>query len=250
MRRALVGALALVALTVAACTSINPTTTAIANDRGPSHIFVAIGESGANEFRGGRPDLRSEWTQIFYRSTLGTDGVLYDLTSRGPTLAEVLSGVLSQALALHPQLALVWLSTADIVASTTPLVYGQELRQLVEALKHAGATVLLANAAPPVDFPALLSCESNPSDCTQGGSTILSPSLDSTVPAYDDVISAVARQTGVDLVDVHSALERDVQVGGVESVLSPDGTALSNIGATAVAHAFEARLPRRFRKAK
>ena len=250
MRRAVMGALALVALAVAACTSINPTTTAIANNRGPSYVFVTIGESGANEFRGGPPDLRSEWTQIFYRSILGTDGVLYDLTSRGPTVAEVLSGVLSQALALHPQLALVWLSTADIVTGTTPLVYAQELQQLVETLKHAGATVLLANAAPPVVFPALLSCESDPSDCTQGGSTILSPALESTVSAYDDGIAAVARQTGADLVDVHSALERDVQVGGVESVLSPDGTALSNIGATAVAHAFEAQLPRRFRKAK
>ena len=39
-----------------------------------------------------------------------------------------------------------------------------------------------------------------------------------------------------------------VRVGGVESVLSPDGTALSNIGATAVAHAFDAQLLRRFRK--
>jgi lysophospholipase L1-like esterase len=250
MRRALVGALALVALAVAACTSINPTTTAIANDRGPSYVFVAIGESGANEFRGGRPDLRSEWTQILYRSTLGTDGVLYDLTSRGPTVAEVLSGVLPQALALHPQLALVWLSTADIVAATTPLVYEQELRQLVEALKNAGVTVLLANAAPPVVFPALVSCGFDPSDCTQGSSTLLSPALESTVSAYDNVIAAVARQTGADLVNVHSALERDVQVGGVENVLSSGGKALSNLGATAVAHAFAAQLPGRFRKAK
>jgi hypothetical protein len=249
MRRALVGALALVALVVAACTSINPTTTAVANDRGPSYVFVAIGESGANEFRGGQPDLRSEWTQIFYRSTLGTDGVLYDLTSRGPTVAEVLSGVLPQALALRPQLALVWLSTADIVAATTPLVYEQELRQLVEALTKVGATVLLANAAPPVVFPALVSCESDRADCTQAGSTLLPPSLESTVSAYDNDIAAVARQTGADLVDVHSVLERDLQ-GGVDNVLSSDGTALSNLGATAVAHTFGAQLPGRFRKAK
>jgi hypothetical protein len=74
--------------------------------------------------------------------------------------------------------------------------------------------------------------------------------LESTVSAYDDVIEAVVRQTGADMVNVHSALERQVRVGGVESVLSPDGTALSNIGATAVAHAFDAQLLRRFRKAK
>jgi hypothetical protein len=75
MRRALIGALALVALGAAACANINPTTTASANGRGPAHVFVAIGESGANESRGGPPDLRSQWTQIFYRSTLGTGSV-------------------------------------------------------------------------------------------------------------------------------------------------------------------------------
>jgi hypothetical protein len=251
MRRALIGALALVALGAAACANINPTTTASANDRGPSYVFVAIGESAASEFRGGPPDLRAEWTQIFYRSTLGTAGVLYDLTSRGPTVAEVRSGVLPQALALHPQLALVWLSTADIVAGTTPSVYEQELKQLVEALKNAGATVLLANAAPPDVFPALASCESDPSDCnSQGGLTLSSHALESTVSAYDNVIAAVVRQTGADMVNVQSALEREVQVGGVQSVLISGGTALSNIGATAVAHAFEAQLPGRFRKAK
>ena len=120
----------------------------------------------------------------------------------------------------------------------------------MEALKNAGATVLLANAAPPVVFPALLTCESNPSDCTQGGLVPLSPALEATVSAYDDVIAALARQTGADMVNVHSAFARDVQVGGVENVLSSDGKALSNVGATAVAHAFGAQLPARFRKAK
>ncbi len=250
MRRALIGALALVALGTAACTSISPTTTASANGRGPSYVFVAMGESGANGFRGGPPDLRSQWTQLFYRSTLGTGNVLYDLTSRGQTVAEVLSSVLPQALAVHPELATVWLSTADILAGTTPSVYEQELQQLVEALKNAGATVLLANAAPPDVFPALASCESDPSDCnSQGGPTLSSPALESTVSAYDNVIAAVARQTGADMVNVHSALERDVQVGGVENVLSSGGKALSNVGATAVAHAFGAQLPGRFRKA-
>jgi lysophospholipase L1-like esterase len=244
------GALALVAMGTAACASINPTTTASANGRGPRYVFVAIGESGANEFRSG-PHLRSQWTQLFYRSTPGTGTVLYDLTSRGQTVAEVLSTVLPQALAVHPELATVWLSTADIVAGTTPSVYGQELEQLVEALKNAGATVLLANAAPLDVFPALASCESEPSGCnSQGGPTLSSSALESTVSAYDNAIVAVVRQTGAGMVNVHSALQRQVRVGGVESVLSTDGTALSNVGATIVARAFGAQLPRRFRKVR
>jgi hypothetical protein len=251
MRRAVIGALGLIALAGAGCTSINPTTTASANRRGPSFVVIAIGESGANGFRGGPPDLRSQWTQVLYRSSLGTDGVLYDLTSRGQTVTEVLGSELPQALAVHPQLATVWLSTADIVAGTTPSVYGQQLKQLVEALTHAGATVLLANAAPPDVFSAFASCQSDPSVCVaQGASTPTSPALASNVSAYDSVIAAVARQTGSEIVNVHSALERAVQVGGVQSVLSPDGTSLSNSGATVVADAFDAQLPRRFRHTK
>jgi lysophospholipase L1-like esterase len=245
MRRALIGTLALVALGAAACTSINPTTTASAN-RGPSFIDVAVGDSGANGFHHGAPDLRSQWTQAFYRSTFGTHGVLYDLTSGGQTVAGVLSSVLPQALAIHPQLATVWISTADILAGTAPSVYGQELQQLVQALEHAGAAVLLANAPPPELFPAFSSCESDPSGCPQGG---LTPQA-SSVSAYDGVIGSVARQTGAGLVDVHSALERAEQERGVESLLSPNGTALSESGATVVAHAFGAQLPRRFRNAK
>ncbi|HEY1831689.1 MAG TPA: GDSL-type esterase/lipase family protein [Acidimicrobiales bacterium] len=251
MRRALIGALALVALGSAACSSLNPATTASANGRGPAYVFVAIGDSGANELRGGPPGLRSQWTQIFYRSTLGTGSVLYDLTSRGQTVAEVLSSVLPQALAVHPELATVWLGTADIIAGTTPVVYGQELQQLVEALKNAGATVLLANAAPPDVSPALVSCESDPSRCnSQGGPTLSSAALESTVSAYDNAIAAVVRQTGAGMVNVHSVLEREVQSVGVESILSSGATALSNVGANAVANAFGAQLPRRFRKAK
>jgi hypothetical protein len=177
--------------------------------------------------------------------------VLYDLTSGGQTVADVLRSVLPQALAVHPELATLWLSTADIVAGTAPLLYEQELKQLVEALTHGGATVLLANVAPPEVLSALAPCESDPSVChAQDGPTLRSPALASTVSTYDDVIASVARQTGADMVDVHSALERAVDDGGVESVLSPDGTALSDRGATVVAHAFDAQLPRRFRTAK
>jgi GDSL-like Lipase/Acylhydrolase family len=251
MRRVLIGAFAVLALAAAACTSINPTTTASGNDRDPPYVYVAIGESGADGSRGGPPDLRSQWTQMFYRSTLGTDAVLYDLTSGGQTVAEVLSSVLPQALAVHPELATVWLSTADIVAGTALPVYEQELKQLVEALRHAGATVLLANAAPPEVFPALESCGSGASVCdSQGGPNLSSPALASTVSAYDSVIASVGRQTGADIVDVHSVLAMAIQDGGAERVLSPQGTALSESVATIVAHAFDTELPRRFLKHK
>jgi hypothetical protein len=250
-RRPLIVVIALVALAAGACTSINPTTTASANGRGPSFVYVALGESGANGIHHGPPDFRSQWAQIFYRSTFGTNGVFYDLSTDGETVAGALSSVLPRALAVHPDLVTVWLSTGDIVAGTVPLLYGYQLKQLVEALRHAGAIVLLANAAPSDVFPAFASCQSEASECdAQGGSIPTPPTLASSVSAYDRVIGAVARQTGADLVNVHSALERAVQGGGVQSVLSPNGSALSESGAAVVADAFDAQLPRRFRQAK
>ncbi len=248
MRRIFVGALALVALGAAACTSINPTTTASANDGGPSYISVAIGDSGATGFRHDQPDLRAQWSQAFYRSTFGTRDVLYDLTSGGQTVAEVLGSVLPQALAVHPQLATVWLGSGDILAGTAPSVYGQELQQLVRALENAGASVLLANAPPPELLPAFSSCQSD-SVCAPGGPASPASALASSVSAYDGVIASVARQSSAGLVDVHSALER-AQGGGGENLLSPNGTALSEGGASVVARAFEAQLPARFRTAK
>jgi hypothetical protein len=77
-----------------------------------------------------------------------------------------------------------------------------------------------------------------------------SPALASSVSAYDNVIEAVARKTGAELVNAHSAFERAVQVDGVQSVLSPSGSALSESGATVVADAFDAQRPIRFLRAK
>ena len=249
MRRVLIASIALVALAAAGCTSVNPTTAASSNSRGPSYVYVAIGESGASGLRGDPSDLRAQWTQLFYRSALGTDDVLFDFSSGGQTVADVISSVLPQALAVHPNLATVWLSTADIIAGTAPAVFARELKQLVVALQGAGATVLLANAAPPEVFPALESCGSDGPACDSGGApTLSSPALASTISAYDNVIASVGHQTGADIVDVHSVLEQAVQGAGAERVLSPRGTALSEGGATIVAHAFADRLPRRFRK--
>ena len=251
MRRSLISVLVLVSLVAAACTSINPTTTANANRGGPSYIYVALGESGTNGFHHRPQDLRSQWTQLFYRSSLQTDGVLYDFSTSGQTVAEVLKTELPQALALHPELVTVFLSTGDIVAGTVPSLYEQQLKELVEALRHAGAIVLLANAAPSDVLPVFASCQSEVSDCdTQSAPTLPSPTQATSVSAYDNVIAAVVRETGAKMVNVHSALERAVQVGGVQSVLSPDGTALSESGATVVANAFDTQLPSRLRQAK
>ena len=176
----------------------------------PSHVYVALGENG-RAAPGSRTNLRAAWTQIFYQSALGTTGTFYDFSMPDQTVADVLGQELAQALAVHPDLVTVWLSTADIVDGTDPATYGTELRQLVGALRRQGTTVLLANAVPPVALESAFDvCTRRFGGCSTAAppptSGALSPGLASAVTAYDDTIASVARQTGAMLVDVHSVL--------------------------------------------
>jgi lysophospholipase L1-like esterase len=241
--------LGLVVLLASACSNANPSTTASAIGPGVTHVYVAIGENGSSGF-GFRSDLTSTWVQSFYRSALGTTGTLYDLSQRGETIADARDNVLPEALALHPDLVTVWVSTEDIVSGTPPATYGQELSQLVEALRQHGASVLLANAAPQVLYPALESCPGSTNGCGRGASAP-PPSADvaSQVTAYDSTIATVARQTGARLVDLHAALSAAVPTGGGDGVPSGAGPSLSPGGAALAARAFLNVLPVRFRHA-
>jgi lysophospholipase L1-like esterase len=190
---------------------------------------------------------------MFYQKALGTSGTFYDFSMPDQTVADVLGQELAQVQAVHPDLVTVWLSTADIVDGTDPATYGAELRQLVRTLRRQGTTVLVADAVPPA-------LESAFDVCTRrfGGCSTADPRLTSGAPspgapasavtAYDGTIASVARQTGALLVDVHSVLARALQGGGVGSILTPDGTSLSEQGAALVARAFFDKLPASFTK--
>jgi hypothetical protein len=244
--------LCVVAVVAGACSSITPTTTASENSRGPSDVYVALGENGL----GGsafQANLRAAWTQIFYQSALGTSGTFYDFSVPDQTVADVLGQELSQALAVHPDLVTIWLSTAEIVDGTDPATYGTELRQLVGALRRQGTTVLVANAVPPALESAFDVCVRRFGGCgapaTPPPSGSLSPgALAAAVTAYDGTIATVARQTGALLVDVHSVLAQALQGGGVGSILTPNGTSLSEHGAALVARTFLDKLPTSFKK--
>jgi hypothetical protein len=241
--------LGLLALLAGACSNGNPTTSASANGPGVTHVYVAIGENGSSGFRF-RSDLTSTWIQSFYRSAFGTTGTLYDLSERGETIADARNNLLPEALAVHPDLVTLWVSTEDIVSGTPLATYGHQLSQLVEALRQQGATVLLANAAPPALYPALESC---PGSSTQGcgpGGPAPPPTVATEVTDYDNTIASVARQTGARLVDVHAALSSAVETGGAGSVLSVQGSSLSPGGSALVARAFLKALPARFRHSR
>jgi lysophospholipase L1-like esterase len=244
--------LGIMAVVASACSSLTPTTTASANGSGLSHVYVALGDNGLGG-SGFRTNLRAGWTQMFYQSALGTSGTFYDFSMPDQTVADVLGQELAQVQAVHPDLITVWLSTADIVDGTDPATFGTELRQLVGALRRQGATVLVANAVPPALESAFDVCTRRFGGCSTPAppltSGALSPgALASAVTAYDGTIASVARQTGALLVDVHSVLARALQGGGVGSILTPDGSSLSEQGAALVARAFLDKLPTSFTK--
>ncbi len=184
MRRVVVGALALVALGVAACTSINPTTAASANG-GPSSVSVAIGDSGAAGFRHDEPDLRSQWTQAFYRSTFGTHDVLYDLTSGGQTVAAVLGSVLRR----RWRSTLSWPPYGSVAPTSSPARRRRSTGRSCNSSCRRSSTPALPcswRTATTALLPALSSCQPDPSVCAQGGPA----SLASSVSAYDGVIGS------------------------------------------------------------
>jgi lysophospholipase L1-like esterase len=244
--------LGIMAVVASACSTVTPTTTASENESGPSHVYVALGDNGLGSSRF-QTNLRAGWTQMFYTSALGTSGTFYDFSMPDQTVAAVLGQELAQAQAVHPDLITVWLSTADIVEGTDVATYGSELRHLVGALRRQGATVLVANAVPPALESAFDVCTRRFGGCSTADPPPTSAALPpgaaaSAVTAYDGTIALVARQTGALLVDVQSVLAHALQVGGVGSILTPDGRSLSEQGAALVARAFLDKLPASFTK--
>jgi hypothetical protein len=241
--RSLLFVLGVSALVLAACSGTNPTTTAGSNDSSARHTYVAIGENGSNGSRT-RFDLRSLWPQLFYQSVIGTGGTFYDFTNPDQTIAHVISQVLPNALAVHPDLVTVWVSTADIVAGTTPSTYEDELRQLVRPLRKRGAIVLLADVAPAALDPAIGVCKSSGRGCQAR----LRQQPPANISAYDAVIASVARTTGARLVDIHSVLGSALRDSGLAGILATDQMSLSPRGAALVEMAFRAQLPKAFAK--
>jgi hypothetical protein len=238
--RKLLCLLGLAGLGLSACSGTNPTTTAGSNASSVRHTYVALGESGSNGSRT-RFDLRTLWPQIFYESTIGTNGTFFDFTNPDDTIANEIHQVLPYALAVHPNLVTVWTSAGDLTATTPAPTYERELSQLVNAFRRRGAIVLLANVAPPALDGAIGACSGNASGCQP--SSHLSVSA---VSAYDSAIAAVARATGSRLVNLHGILTAAIHTEGLAGVLAPDQSSLSPTGAALVARAFRAQLPKGF----
>jgi hypothetical protein len=230
-----------VALALSACSGTNPTTTAGSNVSSVRHIYVALGENGSNGSRT-RFDLRSLWPQLFYQSALGTSGTFFDFTEPDETLSNLIDQVLPHALAVHPDLVTVWANAADIAAGTTPSTYEGELGGLVRALRKAGATVLVANVAPPELDSAIGACSGNAGGC-QTGSTASSTAVVST---YDAAIATVAHATGARLVDLHEILTAAIGTDGLANIVTANEMSLSSKGAALVTKAFRAQLPKAF----
>lgn len=213
---------------------------------GPAIIDVAVGASetvGA----GTEDRLRSAWPQVLYTTALPRGAVFYNFGIPGATVAEAIASELPEALAVHADLATVWLNVNDLLAGVTPNAYEAHLDELVHALRRNGHTRVLVANTPWLDqLPAYLACRPDApltaQPCGLPSDLALAPdALDTLVDQYNVAISQVVVREGAELVDLHAFGE--VPVLHPEYV-SQDGFHPSEAGHVAIAKAFAAVLRR------
>lgn len=220
------------------------TTSASANVTKPPFVYVAIGSSESLE-TGSRDALRVSWSQVLYRTAIGTAGTFFDFAEQNETVAEAAASDPSRVRALHPDLITVWLSTTDLLNGTPVAAYRRSLTTLVRALRATGATVLIASVPPIEHLPMYQACVDDPAACGEGGRTLPKPSsLTPVVAAYNSAITAVALQYGATVIDIGEPLLKSLNGVAGAGGFSANFAALSTGAAAAVASAFDVEVRR------
>jgi lysophospholipase L1-like esterase len=236
-------ALALAVLVVGACAqgsaprpAVKPSPTTF------SGVYAAIGASETTGIGTQDPPREAFPERLF--QLLGPGTVLYNFGIARETTQAALKDELTPALAVHPGLATVWLNVDDLIAGVTVDDYEARLDELVGALRHAGARVLVANTPQLEHLPAYAACRPNPPpgsvQCPLG--SVVLPPADQVVAdeqAYNAAIAAVAAREGATLVDLYGAGDVPDQHPGY---VGRDGFHPSAEGAAAIAAAFAAAM--------
>jgi lysophospholipase L1-like esterase len=233
---------ALAAVLLAACSSgSGPAGANGPRPSPPPPVYAAIGASETVGIGTDDPPRQSFPQQLLQR--LGS-GVLYDFGLPGETTAAAQKDELPSALTVRPTLATVWLNVDDLAAGVSVADYEPQLDELVAALRHAGARVLVANTPHLDHLPAYAACRPNPpagSVTCPLGATVLPPpdQVDALVQAYNAAIARVAVKEGATLVDLYASGQVPDQH---PEYVGRDGFHPSAAGAAAIAATFAAAL--------
>jgi hypothetical protein len=163
-----------------------------------------------------------------------------------------------EAIAVHARLVTVFVAVRDLYDNTTPSTYGRELAAVIDRLRAAHATVLVANAVPLQVLPSYVACVKDPASCGAATGALPGPAtVGALVAGYDREIAAVVRAHGARLVDVNRALATASARGGAAAPFgaNPAGgrgfnlqVRLSPAGAALIAATFAALVPSGLRR--
>ncbi|HWD25115.1 MAG TPA: SGNH/GDSL hydrolase family protein [Acidimicrobiales bacterium] len=243
-RRSVFAPLLGLAVIAAGCGTSASTTSAPENIAKPPFVYVAIGGSESLE-TGSRAAFQTAWSQLLYRTAIGTAGTFYDLAEPNETAAEAAALDPSQVRALHPDLVTVWLSTADLLDGTPVAAYRRSLGTLLRALRATETTVLVASAPPIERLPLYQACIDDPRACGSGNRTLPSPaSLPPVITAYNTAIAGIASRSSATVINVGAPLVKSLGAVAGAGALSTNFATLSAGAARAVASAFEVEVRR------
>lgn len=219
----------------------------------PSHVpgvpvsYVAVGASetaGVGTF----DPLRNAWPRVLWRQTLPSGSTLFDLGVPGSLASQALADQVPEAVAVHPDVATVWLNVNDLVHGVSAPSFGRTLGEIVHRLRDGGRTTVLVANVPHVEvLPIYLACIS-PTGVVAAplGNVVHCPAeLIGTVPppaevraaidAYNRVTARVVRTEGAVLVDLHGLGPLPTER---PETIAEDGFHPSNAGAEVVADLF------------
>jgi hypothetical protein len=149
-RVAVLGAVAVLAMSLAACSSAQ--STPAAEPAGPSptpSVLVTIGgiETSNLDYR---TDRRDTWTQIAFAQGMPAAAVLANLAGDDVTAESAVDTQLPELASLHPDVVTIWVESTDVRNGTPAADYRAELTQLVAGARRAGAHRVLL-LTPPLD---------------------------------------------------------------------------------------------------
>jgi hypothetical protein len=209
---------------------------------GAETVFVAMGgyeSAGPTVSEPGHDD----WTQLFYDQALSRRSTLYDLSSSvGPYVGDLLSGEITQALALHPNVVAIWIGMPDLLDGIAPATFEQGLEQVLTRLDAAHVRVLVANLLPIYRFPAYATCAAQALACGLGAESLpAAAEMETAVSTYDQAMSAAASNGRADVVDLTGAFTSYLSSDHPDSppVVDQSDLGLTAAGEKLVARAFE-----------
>jgi lysophospholipase L1-like esterase len=235
-----------VVVSLSACASPHSAVVAKATPTARPVTYVAIGSSDSIG-AGSTDPLLYAWTQVFYRTALPRSAVFFNLAEPDATAAQALQDQVPVAVGLSPTVVTVSLGMTDLFDGVAASTYGAQLRQMINALRGRGTTlVLVANTPPLAQLPAYRACLPGTPSL---GPTFTCPdpvpspaTLDAEIASYNAITASEVPASGAILVDLHAAGIAAEQRGTAPPLIGEDGVDPSDAGHAQVARAFASAL--------